>query len=368
MMDRSLEGRHDAAGYLMITSLSIKNFRGFEKVDLQNLKRINVVVGLNSSGKTALGEALYLAASASPLSNYLFRQIRNRLLPSQPPVWDRKMFEAFWKDLFFDFDPNLGTELSFVDSEKAKYVVKIFYREEKAPPQPVSGPLPSAPATPLVFQRRGPKGTTENRVFLEKNVPAFDGQFELIPTIFALSAAGQFGQGDIVNWYSDLTTQGSEGIVLKYLKRVFPEIDALSIALDVTLPALYAKVRSVRELLPIGVVSAGISKFLGALLAISAAKKGIVLIDEIDNGLHYKRLPDVWSCLFDFCEEREVQLFAATHSWEALKAIDAVLSNNLEKFSYLRTERDNRKCAVYQFTGQQLKATLDENIDPRGGE
>ena len=61
-------------------------------------------------------------------------------------------------------------------------------------------------------------------------------------------------------------------------------------------------------------------------------------------------------------------MFAATHSWEALKAVDVVLSNNVRKFSYLRTERENGKCVVYHFSGEQLKAALDENIDPRGGE
>lgn len=362
----ALEGRGTPAGYRMIESFSIRNFRCFERVVLRDLKRVNVVVGRNSTGKTALGEALYLAASASPLSNYLFRQVRNRNLPQQQPVWDRKIFEAFWKDLFFDFDPNRGTQLSFVDSDREEYSVKIFYREERAPAQSVSGPMPSAPATPLVFQRIGPKGQSENRVFLEKNIPAFDGQFELHPTIFALSASGQFGQGDLVGWYSDLLTKGEEGTVLKYLKQIFPEVEALTIALDVTLPALYAKVRSVRELLPIGVVSAGISKVLGALLAISAAKEGVVLIDEIDNGIHYKRLPVVWSTLFDFCEVRKVQIFAATHSWEALKAIDVVLGNNVGQFAYLRTERENGRCVVHLFDGQKLKDTLDEDIDPRG--
>lgn len=126
--------------------------------------------------------------------------------------------------------------------------------------------------------------------------------------------------------------------------------------------------KSVRELLPIGVVSSGVSKVLGILLAIANADKGVVLVDEIDNGIHYKRLPVVWSTLFDFCEKREVQLFAATHSWEALKAVDVVLSNNVHRFSCLRTEREDGRCVVYHFSGEKLKAALDQDIDPRGGE
>ena len=364
----TLEGRGLPAGYRMIESFSARNFRCFERVDLDDLKRVNVVVGANATGKTALGEALYLSAMASPVANYWFRNIRNRLLPQQQPLWDRNTFERFWSDLFYDFDPKRGTELTFIDSEKNHYKIQVFYRETDAPRQTLAGPLPSIPAIPLVFKRIGPKGTSESRAFLENNIPQFDGTIELIPQMFALPATGQFTQGDIAGWFDNLNKKGEAGDVLKYLRQIFPLIEGLDIGLDATLAALYAKVKSVRELLPIGVVSAGVSKVLGILLAIANSNKGVVLVDEIDNGIHYKKLSTLWTTLFEFCEDRETQLFAATHSWEALKAISGVLGKNVDKFSYLRTERDEGKCVVYHFDGQTLKDTLDENIDPRGGE
>jgi hypothetical protein len=369
MMDRSLEGRVQPAGYRMIKSFSVRNFRCFQQLDLHDLKRVNIVLGANATGKTALGEALYLAATASPVANYWFRQIRNRALPQQQPIWDRTMFERFWSDMFFDFDSRRGTSLEFTDSDRQRYVVRIFYRKDDSQSDALTGPVPSIPAIPLVFQREGPTGTlTESRAFLKKNVPEIDGTIEFIPQMFALPATGQYAQADLATWFDNLNKKREAGDVLKYLRQVFPIIEELDIGLDATLAALYAKVKSVRELIPIGVVSSGVSKVLGLLLSVANANRGVVLVDEIDNGIHYKKLPIVWSTLHDFCEEREVQLFAATHSWEALKAVDVVLSNNVENFAYLRTERENGKCVVYQFTGQQLKATLDQNIDPRGGE
>jgi hypothetical protein len=352
----------------MIKSFSAGNFRCFERVDLHDLKRVNIVVGANATGKTAFGEALYLAAMSSPLANYFFRNIRNRALPQQQPMWDRGMFERFWSDMFYDFDPKRGTELAFTDSENKHYTIRVFYREEDAPPQTPTGPVPSIPAIPLVFQRQGPRGTTESRAYLEKNVPQVDGTLELIPQMFALPATGQFTQGDLAGWFDTLNKKGEAEDVLRHVRRIFPLIEKLDLGLDATLAALYAKVKSVRELLPIGVVSSGVSKVLGILLAIANANKGVVLVDEIDNGIHYRKLPVVWSTLFEFCEERETQLFAVTHSWEALKAVEGVLTANAAKFSYLRTERENGKCVIKHFSGQNLKDTLDEDIDPRGQE
>src|SRR5260370_41025621 len=104
MMGHSVEGQEAPDKYQMIESLSLRNFRCFERVDLRGLKRMNIVVGANATGKTALGEALYLAAAASPVANYWFRNIRNRQLPQKQPLWDRVMIERLWSDLFTDFD------------------------------------------------------------------------------------------------------------------------------------------------------------------------------------------------------------------------------------------------------------------------
>ena len=44
----------------MITSFRIKNFRGFQDLTIQPLKRVNLIGGKNNTGKTALLEALLL--------------------------------------------------------------------------------------------------------------------------------------------------------------------------------------------------------------------------------------------------------------------------------------------------------------------
>ena len=46
----------------MIAELKIKNFRGFDSLELQGLQRVNLIVGDNNAGKTSLLEALCLVA------------------------------------------------------------------------------------------------------------------------------------------------------------------------------------------------------------------------------------------------------------------------------------------------------------------
>ena len=47
----------------MIKDLYIKNFRGFDSIKIDNLKKINFLVGKNNSGKTSLLESIMLILS-----------------------------------------------------------------------------------------------------------------------------------------------------------------------------------------------------------------------------------------------------------------------------------------------------------------
>jgi AAA15 family ATPase/GTPase len=50
----------NGAGYLMATSIDIRNFRCFDHVAANDCRRINILVGENGSGKTALLESIIL--------------------------------------------------------------------------------------------------------------------------------------------------------------------------------------------------------------------------------------------------------------------------------------------------------------------
>jgi AAA15 family ATPase/GTPase len=53
---------------LLLNSLEIKNFRAFEHLKIERLGRVNLIVGRNSIGKTALLEALWVYANRGTLS------------------------------------------------------------------------------------------------------------------------------------------------------------------------------------------------------------------------------------------------------------------------------------------------------------
>jgi recombinational DNA repair ATPase RecF len=64
--DKSLSHANADRGYLMIKNVDIQNYRCFSKAHLSDCRRIDVIVGRNASGKTALLEVLFMVAGSSP--------------------------------------------------------------------------------------------------------------------------------------------------------------------------------------------------------------------------------------------------------------------------------------------------------------
>ena len=56
-------------------------------------------------------------------------------------------------------------------------------------------------------------------------------------------------------------------------------------------------------------------------IALISAKGGVLLIDEIDTGLHYTVMADMWKLIAQTAAELDVQVFATTHSSDCVTAL-----------------------------------------------
>lgn len=64
------------AGYQMIRSIDLRNFRCYRQLEVNNLARLNVIVGDNGVGKTTLLESIFLPLATSPEIALRLRQQR----------------------------------------------------------------------------------------------------------------------------------------------------------------------------------------------------------------------------------------------------------------------------------------------------
>ena len=99
----------------MIDSISIENFRCFDKLKIKGFKSINLIGGQNNSGKTALLEALLLAFSPSPRSIETLRQFRN-----ENGNLIKRANEKVWNHFFYNLNKTESIKIiSNFDSQQA---------------------------------------------------------------------------------------------------------------------------------------------------------------------------------------------------------------------------------------------------------
>ena len=77
----------------------------------------------------------------------------------------------------------------------------------------------------------------------------------------------------------------------------------------------------------------GIWRLLALALSLVRARRGVLMIDEIDTGLHYSALEDMWRLVGLTAKRLDIQVFATTHSsdcWKALAAVCAEMGAGAE--------------------------------------
>jgi AAA15 family ATPase/GTPase len=120
------------------------------------------------------------------------------------------------------------------------------------------------------------------------------------------------------------------------------------------------------RLVPIPFMGDGVKRVLSIVLAIASASGGVVLIDEIENGLHYSVQKQVWQAIAEAARRLDVQVFATTHSWECLaKAHEAFAEDEVYDFRWHRLQEVRGEIQVVSHDREMIEAALYNGVEIR---
>ncbi len=89
-------------------------------------------------------------------------------------------------------------------------------------------------------------------------------------------------------------------------------------------------------------------------------KDGILLIDELETAIHTEALEDAFKWIVKWCKELNIQVFATTHSLEAVDTILDVTENDNDLVLYRLEPKDNKTSALR--IGRDRLKRLRENL------
>jgi predicted ATPase len=372
----------DPSGYRMIKAISIENFRSFQGFQLNDLRLINIIVGRNAAGKTAFLESVRLAFGGTPAIAWTLNQLRGHPVLVQPNP-NNQQFEIPWRPLFLNFDLENEIRTTFKDSDGRSATLRVFFDPERAitPSIQVStpkqgGPVtanwgPASPIIPLVFERSDLSEQSSTLLATINQIQPNYFQLHLEPGpelgsgVEFFPSSWQFNSQQVAQWFSQLSIENKEAPIKEAIRNEFEFISDLSVQAPYNIATVHATMGYLQQKIPLSLVSSGINKLFVFMTAIINYGRGVVLIDELENGLHSSILPHMWEFLHRLGERSQTQLFVTTHSWECLKAALPLIEKSHSQFCLIRIEREGLRSIPRQFTGKDLASALEEEFDIR---
>ena len=114
---------------------------------------------------------------------------------------------------------------------------------------------------------------------------------------------------------------------------------------------------------PIGSLGDGIWRLLGIALALVRARGGVLLVDEIDTGLHYSVLERMWQLVRETATRLDVQVFATTHSRDCYESLAAIAQPGGHDVTIQRIERG--KPVAVTFSEDAILQVAKRDIEVR---
>jgi AAA15 family ATPase/GTPase len=146
-----------------------------------------------------------------------------------------------------------------------------------------------------------------------------------------------------------------------------PRLQRLAVVVVADTPVIHGDIGEGR-LFPLPVMGDGMTRLLSLVVAMGNAPKGVVLVDEVENGLHHSVLEKVWQTIAEAARQFEVQVFATTHSFECIAAAHRAFGADLGfeyDFRLHRLERVNGNIVAKTYDRDALRAALEMGLEVR---
>lgn len=333
-------------------NLKIGGFRGLRDLELEACGPVNLLVGGNNSGKTSVLEALLLLSGPMNVGQWMAAvELRGAW-----PFVDARPGRLQRVDALTWLFPREASQLLPISirAEGARHVRGFVARTEWVVGEPPEQPVTTS--TEMIEGSRYPESEgPQEGLSLELELDEYGDTTERYrmllwryarglrrvsahgdeswPVVFA-NPISHRSDGFLTNRVGGLIRKKRKEQALELLRTLDqnivdlvmvspeePEGDRAMRPLPGMGPSLHVEHATV-GLVPVHAMGDGTRRaiHLAALLA-DVGPSGVLLIDELEVGMHTSVLRDVFRWLWHACETAQVQLFATTHSLEAVDCI-----------------------------------------------
>ncbi|ACL06653.1 conserved hypothetical protein [Desulfatibacillum aliphaticivorans] len=372
----------------MIENLHIKNFRAFRNISIEGLGRVNLITGMNNTGKSSLIEAIRILSSDSPISmisNIL--DLREVIAKGRDPQSDSSDFqdEFLLSSLFMGF-PEFSDKVQPIEIESTgnEHNLKLSIKPEwftEEPTQDGVGTLVAARSSSFakdygvipgveISTLNGIRYLSLQRIQRSLYRPILrpvmldDVPF---PCIYVSPYGGE-KTSTLGPLWDKIALSDLEKDIVSALQIVDKRIKAVSMIGGEGRQSQRKAIVRVDGLIspvPLRSFGDGLNRLFGIVLSLVNARGGMLLIDEFENGMHYSVQEDVWRAIFKLSTQLDVQVIATSHSWDAIKAFQKVANEDPEEGVLIKLSRKGDEIIPTIFNENELLIATQNQIEVR---
>ena len=372
---------------LKMESITLERFRVFRDLTIRGLGRVNLITGKNNTGKSSVLEGLRLLANdATP--DVIYDILRHR---------EENIEEAE------EEGHSAGPDSLF-------QVSGLFH----------GFPLLSEPPEPIAISTSGKSSAMSMTMGLDWLSEEFDsdGQYRLVPLgklepdgIAALIVETQdtkkahrldhFGRysrpihrarrsessnrtrrtrmscvfvspysgertGVLGPLWDKIALSDREKDVVEALHIISPQISAVSMVGSTSRkPTAIVRADNIERPIPLRSFGDGLNRLFGIILSLVNAREGLLLVDEFENGLHHTVQLDVWRTIFQLAQTLDIQVFATSHSWDAVEAFQKAAAEAPEEGVLIRLARRGEDIIPTVLSENELAIATRDQIEVR---
>jgi hypothetical protein len=373
----------------MLTDVDLARYRGFKTFKVRGLSRVNLFVGMNNSGKTALLEGIhFLASGGDPavLAQAASRRgevvVRHAEAPSLVEI--SHFFHGHQLVINGDFS------LSGNNGYTPVSVKVIALPEDRKQPDPP----PARPVRPTQYAIKiegGRRRSSEPRLYTlsrEGGVLFEDPapwRFEVEERILGgrllrpPETITRFIGTDLVDpatkaeMLDGVTMLGKEETLSEALRILEPKLQYIrqlsglsQLGFRSSRAGVIAKLDHYEVPIPLGSLGEGMRRMLTLAAALATTRGGYLFIDEVDTGLHYSVMAKMWELIITTAAAYDIQVFASTHSYDCIYGLAKLFRTQpdlKQVFSVQRVEAERHDSVAFE--PEEILAAIREDIEIR---
>lgn len=337
---------------LHIKNLIIQNFRGIKKAEIKNFTNLNIFVGENNCGKTSILEALWVFSGMGQATLGFrinsFRSIVNfkdlDLLFYNQNLKNKPIIQSNSKKVTLKLSKKENTILN--TTKNFNTLENTYFDTLKA----------------ICFDKETKK--TESELYLE-NGQIKEKNHRLKLPFNARIATGNLGNEINLKGIDFIRDYGKSETITKILKKIDPLVENWEMG---THNQVKIKIKGAPKLRSLNAMGDGLKKVFSLMSKMYDLEYNVLLIDEIENGLHYKSIKVVLESLLEFINLfPATQIFATTHSLDFLKSIGDLMAENLhyEKIKVFSVRKYDDEHKIWEYKKENILYAMEQETEIR---